>query len=134
VCSSFLQAFVRGPSGLNGDPANLAIQWRQLDAGCPDGVKTVTLPFPASIDATQKAVVMELPFDRLTPAERGLLSSALLMNIQGSTRTNFSVTAPVAGTAGATAPQFDQTPMGNPWGVGSDVPPDVPCTTNCPSA
>jgi hypothetical protein len=125
ACNSFLQAFVRGPSSVSQtDPADLAIQWRQLDATCPDGVKTVTVPFNATIDTAQKAIVLNFAYSKLTAAERTALSTGVaLMTPQASTRT-FLVAL--------TAPEFDQSSIGQAWVIGSDLPADVPCTTNCP--
>jgi len=123
-CNSFLQAFLRGPAAAPTDPAEKAIQWRQLDSGCPDGVATTTMPFPATVSAEESSLTMNFEYSKLTPAQRAYLDpGSFLMTVQGSVRTQFGV---------LTAPQIDQTIIGDEWEVGSDMPADVPCTTNCP--
>jgi hypothetical protein len=134
-CNSFLQAYLRGATSLPEDPANGRSEWRQLDAGCPDGATTVGLT-DATIDATQNAIVLRLPFEQLTPAQLAILDpGSMLMIPQGSTRTVFTWgTQGVLPYSGLTAPQIDETVIGEDWTVGQDMPEDVPCTLNCPEA
>lgn len=130
-CGSFLQAFLRGASSTPSDPADKTIQWRQLAAGCPDGVVTATnTGWKVTVDATAKELVMSFPYNKLNSAQltymdEGSTLSALVAN----TRTNFGTPA-----ASATAPQFDESPTGEDFEIGSDMPEDVPCTTGCPGA
>ena len=132
-CNSFLQGFLRGPSSLPNDPADKAVQWRQLDAACPDAVSTKLMPFPVIVSAEQSAIVMDFDYSKLTPAQAAAFGvGSLLSAPQGSVRTNFTWggVPPVPG--GATAPAIDVTVIGSEWEVGSDMPADVPCTSNCP--
>lgn len=133
-CDSFLQAFLRGASSTPNDPADKTIQWRQLvGAACPNGplASTVTnAGWTVTIDATAKELVMSFPYSKLSSAQltymdEGSILSALVAN----TRTNFGTPA-----ASVTAPQFDESPTGEDFEVGSDMPEDVPCTTGCPGA
>lgn len=127
-CNSFLQAFLRGPSSTPNDPADKAIQWRQLDASCPDAVATKLLTFPAIVSAETAALIMDFQYSKLTQGQRDILDPGSILSApQGGVRTNFSTPA-----AGATAPLIDRTAVGQEWVVGSDMPADVPCTTNCP--
>ena len=132
-CNSFLQGFLRGASSLPNDPADKAIQWRQLDAGCPDAVVTKTMPFAATVSAEQSAIIMDFDYSKLTPAQRAAFEvGSLLSAPAGSVRTNFTWGGVPPAPGGATAPAIDVTVIGGEWEVGSDMPADVPCTINCP--
>jgi hypothetical protein len=130
-CNSFLQAFLRGASSTPNDPADKSIQWRQLDAGCPDGVLTVTnTGWTVTIDSTAKELVMSFPYSKLSANRLAFMDEgSILSGLVANTRTNF-------GTPGGsvTAPQFDESPTGQDFEVGSDMPEDVPCTLNCPGS
>ena len=132
-CNSFIQAYLRGAGSLPEDPANGRAEWRQLDAGCPDGATTVGLA-DAIIDDHEAGIVMRLPFDQLTPAQLAILDpGSMLLAPQGSTRTVFTWGSQGAlPFSGLTAPQVDETVLGDEWIVGQDMPEDVPCTLNCP--
>lgn len=124
ACSSFLQAYLRGPASSPNDPADKAIQWRQLDASCPDAVATKLMTFPAIVSSELSAVVMDFQYSKLTQGQRDILDPGSILSApQGGVRTLFGV---------ATAPLIDRTVVGEEWVVGSDMPADVPCTTNCP--
>lgn len=128
-CSSFLQAFLRGASSTPNDPAEKAIQWRQLAGACPDGVITKLMSFPAVVDATAKTLTMEFAYSKLTAGQQATMGVGQTVTAnQGSTRTNFGTPA-----ASATAPQIDESPAStDDFVIGSDLPADVPCTIGCP--
>lgn len=132
-CNSFFNGFMRGVSSLPGDPAHLQLEWRQLDAGCPDGVVTRVMP-PATVNAALNAIVFTLPYGQLTAAQAATLAEGeALVSPQANTRTNFTWGSQgVLPYSGVTAPQIDETVIGEEWIVGSDMPDDVPCTLNCP--
>lgn len=127
-CSSFLQAYLRGASSLPNDPADKTIQWRQLAADCPDGVKTVTdAGWTVTIDSAANELVMSFPYSKLSAAQREKLDEgSILSALVANTRTNFGTPA-----ASLTAPQIDESPLGEDFVIGSDMPKDVPCTIGC---
>lgn len=126
-CGSFLQSYLRGPASAPNDAANNLLQWRQLDAGCPDGVKTVTNPaWTTTVDAASKTLTMTFPYASLSPAQLEAMGvNASLTAASGEVRTQ------VAGTL--TAPLIDDTPSYEEFVIGSDVPADVACTVDCPT-
>lgn len=134
ICNSFIQAYLRGETSLPEDPEHRMLQWRQLDGGCPDGATSVRMPVDAAIDDDRSSLVMRLPYDQLTEAQRSALDEgSVLFAPQGNTRTNFTWgNQGVLPYSGLTAPQIDATVVGDEWIVGQDMPEDVPCTLNCP--
>ena len=127
-CASFLQSYLRGATSAPVDAANNTLQWRQLDAGCPDGVKTVTnAAWTTTVDAASKTLTMTFPFSSLTPAQQVAMSvgDGYLGLPAGEVRTQLAT---------ATAPLIDATPAyEEDYIIGSDVPADVPCTLECPA-
>jgi hypothetical protein len=125
-CGSFLQSYLRGPASAPTDTPNATLQWRQLNAGCPDGVKTVTNPaWTTTVDAETKTLTMTFPFASLSPAQlEGMGVGAYLGQPHGEVRTQLGT---------ATAPLIDDTPTAlDDFVIGSDVPADVACTVDCP--
>lgn len=125
-CGSFLQSYLRGPASAPIDTPNNTLQWRQLDAGCPDGVKTVTNPaWTTTVDAATKTLTMTFPYASLTEAQLASMApGAFLSASQGQVRTQVER---------ATAPLIDDTPaLLDDFVIGSDVPADVVCTVDCP--
>lgn len=90
----------------------------------------------ASIDPAQKAVILFFPFEELNGEGLALLGPGNAITApRGETVLSYSRTTIQAGgqflilERGALA---DGTPPGQDFVVGSDVPPDVPCTRACP--
>ena len=127
-CASFLQSYVRGTTSAPTDTANNTLQWRQLDAGCPDGVKTVTnAAWTTTIDAASKTLTMTFPYAALSETQLAAMApGAYLSAARGEVRTQLGT---------ATAPLIDDTPaLLDDFVIGSDMPADVPCTVDCPAA
>lgn len=126
-CASFLQSYVRGTTSAPTDTANNTLQWRQFDAGCPDGVKTVTnAAWTTTIDATTKTLTMTFPYSALTELQRAAMAPGAYLGLaRGEVRTQLGI---------VTAPLIDDTPTAlDDFVIGSDVPADVPCTIDCPA-
>lgn len=127
-CGSFLQAYLRGPAAGPTDTADKTLQWRQLDAGCPDGAKTLTNPaWTATVDEASKTLTMTFPFASLTPAQLSAMGVGSYLGLpEAEVRSQLAL---------LTAPLIDGTPAAEEdFVVGSDVPADVPCTVDCPVA
>ena len=127
-CGSFLQAYLRGPAAGPTDAADKTLQWRQLDAGCPDGAKTLTNPaWTATVDEAAKTLTMRFPFSSLSPAQLSAMGVGSYLGMPAAeVRTQL---------AALTAPLIDDTPTAlDDFVIGSDVPADVPCTVDCPVA
>lgn len=125
-CASFLQSYIRGAASAPVDTANNTLQWRQLDAGCPDGVKTVTnAAWTTTVDDATKTLTMTFPYASLSEAQLATMGvDAYLGAPHGEVRTQLAT---------ATAPLIDDTPAAEEdFTIGSDVPADVPCTVGCP--
>lgn len=127
-CRSFLQSYIRGTTSAPTDTPNNTLQWRQLDAGCPDGVKTVTnAAWTTTIDAATKTLTMTFPYGALTETQLAAMAPGAYLGLaRGEVRSQLGT---------ATAPLIDDTPaLLDDFVIGSDVPADVPCTVDCPVA
>lgn len=127
-CGSFLQAYLRGPAAGPTDAVDKTLQWRQLDAGCPDGAKTLTnAAWTATVDEATKTLTMRFPFSSLSPAQLSAMGVGSYLGVPSAeVRTQL---------AALTAPLIDDTPAAlDDFVIGSDVPADVPCTVDCPAA
>lgn len=89
---------------------------------CPPNRSAPEPRWTTRVNGASNTITITFPFDSLTSAERNLLG----------------VGAVIYGARGFTAPSLfsvgylDATPTAEPFEVGSDVPPDVPCTSGCP--
>jgi len=117
-----------------------AIAYLHVADGCSGGGGTCWRRFRASWEATvdleRKEVVVRFPFASLAPDEADLIG---LGNTLGQPRgeTILSYTTSTVQAAGQTlilerGVSADVTPRARDFLVGSDVPPDVPCTRGCP--
>ena len=125
-CSSFFQTFVGGPASAPTDTPSGTVQWRQLTAAaCPDAATTQTNPgWTLKIDDAAKQLVMTYPYKAMSAAQRSALREGVSIHVpQAGVRTQLGV---------ATAPQIDETAVGDSFVIGSDMPADVPCTVGCP--
>lgn len=128
-CYSFLDAFVRGTSSGPLDPPDKSIEWNKREDGCPYQSESTNPGWTATIGHAAKELVMTLRYDTLSATELGFLDEgSILGSSVANTRTY--VGAFFVGTD-FTA-QFDESPMGTNFEVGSDMPTDLRCTTGCP--
>ncbi|HYH28519.1 MAG TPA: hypothetical protein VEA19_07085 [Actinomycetota bacterium] len=122
-CQSYLQGTIRGTASTPVDPADGKVEWVRRDGSCPGGSGTFS-ESTWKADVSGNSVILSFPFSSLDAAQLGILG-------EGS-----SLSSPKAGTrtvfGSAAAPQLDETAVGGQWVIGSDMPPDVPCTKRCP--
>lgn len=126
-CSSFLQAFVRGPASVPApgtptlDVAANTVQWRQL-TGCAAAVTKTNPAWTVSIDAATRTLTMTFPFASMTQTDRDLF---LPPPFEDEPATPGSLSAPEVGVrtfnGTLTAPQIDEAPIGKDFVIGSDA-------------
>ncbi|HEX9822997.1 MAG TPA: PQQ-binding-like beta-propeller repeat protein [Actinomycetota bacterium] len=95
--------------------------WWEQEEGCPSpGVST---PAGWTVTVTDQGLVVEAPFETLGEDGLSLLGPGAVLQATEATS-----------AAGADQGRIvvDATPIGTGFRVGGDVPPDVPCTMNCP--
>lgn len=129
-CLSYLQTFLRGPRSLPDDPPDRYVQWVQLRPNCPDGEGTWILPgyWTATVDPSAKELVMSFPYYALNSKELAKMDEgSVLFGAEANTRTSFWAVP----ESGFTGPGIDESPIGEEFVIGSDMPEDIPCTTGC---
>ncbi len=124
-CRSFINAFLDNPVGPPAGTSSGTVQWRQLDAFCPDGVATVTnAGWTATIEGNVLSISM--PYETMTAAQEGFLTKGSEIG-SGTveTRTEFWV-----GAGTLTAPMLDTMSIAS-FTIGWDLPPSRACTSGC---
>lgn len=130
-CDSQFVSTLRGPLALPTDRPDGQVSWIQLDDSCPDGIGVFTdATWTAEVDQLGREIVIAIPFDSLTGERAKVLSPGrVLVAPRAASET------PAAGVVqvGEILPgRVDRTVAGPDFTIGSDVPPDVPCTRDCP--
>lgn len=122
-CGGFLQHYQRGPSSAPTDGNGL--EFRQFaNRGCAADATVRNPGWTVTQDGT--ALVFTFPYEGMAAAERNNFAvGKTISTLAAEVRTQL---------VAATAPAIDIVAAGKGFKIGSDLPQDVPCTTDCPTS
>jgi len=127
-CFSTFEIYLQGQLPDQQDPWDRYVEWYQSGASCPDtdGLWVHNPAWTVGLDG--RRLVLTLPYASMNAAEREFLGvGRTIERPRGLTSFFFRF-------EGSTAwfPWIDFAAAGEDFVIGSDVPPDVPCTRGCP--
>lgn len=129
-CLSEFDAYLHGDLPDGQDFRDKVVEWWQLQGACPDeSYPPLTNPnWKVTIDPDAGELAVSLPYSSLTEEQAGLFVPGNV--IEGP----YAETSAFIGTSGGWVwfPWLDFGGPGSDFVIGSDVPPDVPCTRDCP--